>query len=70
MDARRDRAKADHDAMFASLAALGNAHPAGRPVILNASNKVGGFVAGIAAAAANVAGTVKSAVTAGGSEAI
>jgi hypothetical protein len=71
MDALRDRAKADHeariDAMFASLTAIGTAHPLARPVILGTGNKVGGFVAGVAAEALKVAGTVKSAVAAGGS---
>jgi hypothetical protein len=70
MDALRDRAKADHeariDAMFASLAAIGNAHPPARPVILGIGNKVGGFVAGVAAEATNIVGTVKSAVAAAG----
>lgn len=71
MDALRDRAKADHeariDAMFARFTAIGNAHPSARPVILGTGNKVGGFVAGVAADAMKVMGTVKSAVAAGGS---
>lgn len=70
MDAIRDRAKADNeahiDALFARLTAIGTAHPAARPVVLGAGSRVGGFVAGIAAAAAGVAGTVGSALAAGG----
>jgi heterodisulfide reductase subunit A-like polyferredoxin len=53
--------------MFARFTAIGTAHPAARPVILHTSNKVGGFIAGVAAEAKHVMGTVKSAVSAGAS---
>lgn len=69
MDAVRDRIKTDHDAridaMFARFAAIGTAHPAARPIILGTGNKVGNFVASLAAGAASVAGAVKSAVAVG-----
>jgi hypothetical protein len=71
MNALREATKADHrariDAMFASFTAIGTAHPAARPVILNTGNKVATFSAGVAAGATNVIVTVASAVQAGGS---
>jgi hypothetical protein len=71
MNALREATKADHrariDAMFASFTAIGTAHPAARPVILNTGNKVATFGAGVASGATNVIVTVASAVQAGGS---
>jgi hypothetical protein len=71
MNAMREATKADHrgriDAMFASFTAIGTAHPAARPVILDTGNKVATFGAGVAAGAAHVIATVTSAVAAGGS---
>jgi len=71
MNAMREATKADHrariDAMFASFTAIGTAHPAARPVVLDTGNKVATFGAGVAAGATHVIATVTSAVAAGGS---
>ena len=71
MNAMREATKADHrariDAMFASFIAIGTAHPAARPVVLDTGNQVATFGAGIAAGATHVIATVTSAVAAGGS---
>jgi hypothetical protein len=71
MNALREATKADHrdriDTMFASFTAIGTAHPAARPVILDTGNKVATFSAGVAAGASHVIATVTSAVAAGGS---
>jgi formiminotetrahydrofolate cyclodeaminase len=71
MNALREATKTDHrariDAMFASFTAIGTAHPAARPVILDTGNKVATFGAGVAAGASHVIATVTSAVAAGGS---
>ena len=70
MEALKEQAKANHeariDALFNNLTALGTAHPAARPVVLGAGNKVGSFVAGLANDAMGIANTVKSALSAGG----
>jgi len=71
MNAMREATKADHrariDAMFANFTAIGTAHPAARPVVLDTGNKVATFGAGVAAGATQVIATVTSAVAAGGS---